>query len=75
MIQMPSDDFAKIFGNQVIAKVKSIIITTEVGDIVIAPCKNATLSLTTTQTIGPVACCPTKEATIETKYDNIIFIK
>lgn len=58
-----------------ITKVKSIIITTDAGDIILAPCKDTTVSLTTTETFGLLDCLTKKEATIEAEYDNMVFIK
>lgn len=75
MIEIHSDNSPKIFGNQTITKVKSIIITTDCGDIVLAPCKNAAVSLKTTKTFGSLSCVPKNEATIEAEFDSIIAIK
>ena len=52
MIEIRSDNSLKNFNNQKITKVKSIIITTDAGDIILAPCKDTTISLTTTETFG-----------------------
>ena len=75
MIEICSDNSLKNFTNQKITKVKSIIITTDAGDIILAPCKNATVSLTTAGTFGLVDCVTKKEATIEVEYDNMVIIK
>ena len=75
MIEICSDNSLKNFTNQKITKVKSIIITTDVGDIILAPCKEVAVSLTTTGTFGLLDCVTKKEATIETEYDNMIIIK
>ena len=75
MIEIHSDNSLKNFNNQKITKVKSIIITTDAGDIILAPCKNATVSLTTTGTFGLPACVTKKEATIEVEYDNMVIVK
>lgn len=75
MIEICSDNSPKIFGNQIITKVKSIIITTDCGDIILAPCKNAAVSLTTTKTFGSLNGLTKNEATIEAEFDNIIAIK
>lgn len=75
MIEIRSDNSLKDFiDNQKIVKVKSIIITTDVGDILLAPCKDATVSLTTTEAVGPLVLTK-KEVTVEAEYDNMIFIK
>ena len=75
MIEIRSDNSFKNFTNQKITKVKSIIITTDAGDIILAPCKDATVSLTTTETFGLLDCLTKKEANIEVEYDNMIIIK
>ena len=75
MIEICSDNSLKNFTNQKITKVKSIIITTDVGDIIFAPCKDTTVSLTKTGTFGLIDCVTKKEATIETEYDNMVIIK
>lgn len=75
MIEIHSDNSPKNFNNQKITKVKSIIITTDAGDIILAPCKDATVSLTKTGTFGLLDCVTKKEATIETEYDNMVIIK
>ena len=75
MIEISSDNSLKNFANQKITKVKSIIITTDVGDIIITPCKDTTVSLTKTGTFGLIDCLTKKEATIETEYDNMVIIK
>ena len=75
MIEICSDNSLKNFTNQKITKVKSIIITTDAGDIILAPCKNATVSLTTAGTFSLVDCVTKKEATIEVEYDNMVIIK
>ena len=75
MIEISSDNSLKNFANQKITKVKSIIITTDAGDIILAPCKDTTVSLTTTGTFGSLSCLTKKEATIETEYDNMVIIK
>lgn len=74
MIEIRSDNSLKNFTNQKIVKVKSIIITTDVGDILLTPCKDATVSLTTTETVGSLVLTK-KEATIEAEYDNMVIIK
>ena len=73
MLEICSDNLFKNFANQKIVKVKSIFITTDVGDILLAPCKDATVSLTTTEIVGPLGLTK-KETTIEAEYDNMIFI-
>ena len=75
MIEIRSDNSLKNFTNQKITKVKSIIITTDAGDIILTPCKDTTVSLTETGTFGLVDCLTKKEATIETEYNNIVIIK
>ena len=64
MLEICSDNSFKNFANQKIVKVKSIFITTDVGDILLAPCKDATVLLTTTETVGPLGSTK-KETTIE----------
>ena len=75
MIEIHSNNSLKNFNNQKITKVKSIIITTDAGDIILAPCKDVTVSLTTTGTFGLLDCITKKEATIEAEYDNMVIIK
>lgn len=75
MIEIRSDSSLKNFTNQKITRVKSIIITTDAGDIILAPCKDTTVSLTTTNTFGSLDCLTKKEATIEAEYDSMVIIK
>ena len=75
MIEIHSDNSLKNFDNQKITKVKSIIITTDAGDIILTPCRDTIVSLTTTETFGLRDCLAKKEATIETEYDNMVIIK
>lgn len=75
MIKINDDNLLKNFGNQVITKINSIIITTNVGNIIIAPCKEATVSLTKTETFGLPDCLTEKKVTIEAQYDNMIIVK
>lgn len=75
MIEIHSNNPLKNLTNQKITKVKSIIITTDAGDIILTPCKDTTVSLTETGTFGLIDCLTKKEATIETEYDNIVIIK
>lgn len=60
---------------QTMGNVKSIILTTDTGNIILAPCKDAVVSLTTTETYGALDYLVKKEATIELEYDNMIIIK
>ena len=75
MIETLSDNSLKNFTNQKITKVTSIIITTDVGNIILVPCKDTTVSLTQTKNFGLLDCLMKKEATIETEYDNMIIVK
>ena len=75
MIKIRADNSLKNFTNQKITKVKPIIIATDVGDILLAHCKDATVSLTQTKNFGLLDCLMKKEATIETEYDNMVIIK
>ena len=45
------------------------------GDIILAPCKNVAVSLTTAGTFGLLDCATKKEATIEVEYDNMVIVK
>lgn len=75
MIEIHSNNSFTHFSNQNIAKVKSILITTDVGDILLTPCKDTIVSLTTTETVVLFDGLTEKEATIEAKYDNMVIIK
>ena len=75
MIKILSDNSLKNFTNQKITKVKSIIITTDAGYIILTPCKDTTVSLTETEAFGLIDSLMKKEATIETEYDNMVIIK
>lgn len=61
MIETRSDNSFENFNNQKITKVKSIIITTDAGDIILAPCKDTTVSLTTTGIFGSLGCLTKKK--------------
>ena len=74
MIEIRTDNSFKDFNNQTITKVKSIIITTDAGDIILAPCKDTSISLTTDHTFNLLGCPIKKEVTIKTQYDNMIIV-
>ena len=48
MIEIHSDNLLKSLNDRVITKVKSIIITTDVEDIIFTICNDTTISLTST---------------------------
>lgn len=74
MIEISSDNSLKNFNNQKITKVNSIIITTDAGNIIIAPCKEVSVSLTTTGTLDLRNCLTKKEVTIEAEYDDMVIV-
>ena len=75
MTEIRYDNSLKNLANQKITKVKSIIITTDVGDIIFVPSRDTTVSLTTTGSFSPLDSLTKKEVTIETEYDNMVIIK
>lgn len=75
MIEIRSDSPPKNFDNQILTHIKSIIITTDAGDVILTPCKDAVVSLMTTEKFGSLDCLSRKEVIIETQYDNMIVIK
>lgn len=75
MIEIHSDNLLKSLNDRVITKVKSIIITTDVGDIIFTICNDTTISLTSTQAPSLLSDLDKKEITIEAQYNDMIVIK
>ena len=80
MIEILSDNSLKNFTNQKITKVTSIIITTDVGNIILVPCKDTTVSLTETEAFGLIDSLMKKKLLsklnmiIWSSLNNLIFL-
>ena len=80
MIEILSDNSLKNLTNQKITKVTSIIITTDVGNIILVPCKDTTVSLTETEAFGLIDSLMKKKLLsklnmiIWSSLNNLIFL-